>query len=192
MAIIDFATRINKRVGRPWSLFKPETSRDPAATFIDLKSGSEGVVAGYRREAMNWLLLGAVLGLGILFAGLRSPVRVGGVAAPVALAVLLTVGLLSAVGTALSLFHLIALLLVAGVGLDYALFFDRHAAGSDDWQAILRGNLLCAATSVAVFSVLAFSEIPVLHGIGMTVAVGTILSISLTFVFARQRDDIAR
>ena len=167
-------------------------SRDPAVTFIDLKSGSEGVVAGYRREAMNWLLLGAVLGLGILFAGLRSPVRVGGVAAPVALAVLLTVGLLSVVGTALSLFHLISLLLVAGVGLDYALFFDRHAAGSDDWQAILRGNLLCAATSVAVFSVLAFSEIPVLHGIGMTVAVGTILSISLTFVFARQRDDIAR
>ncbi len=120
---------------------------------------------------------------GSLFLGLRSARRVLRVMTPVALAILLTAAILSLSGVAFSLFHLLAMLLVAGVGLDYALFFERYMTGVGDRQRTLRANSLCAVTSVAVFSILAFSDIPVLYGIGVTVAVGVALSLFFAFVF---------
>ena len=48
----------------------------------------------------------------------------------------------------------------------------------------LRANVFCAATTVSVFMILAFSQIPVLHGIGTTVAVGAAYSLILAFVFS--------
>ena len=72
----------------------------------------------------------------------------------------ITVALLAALGEALSLFHLLSLLLVAGVGLDYGLFFDRMATKAEDPWPALRANLAAAATSITVFTVLALSAIP--------------------------------
>jgi predicted exporter len=159
-------------------------AEDGALSYLDLKEGSESLVADYRREALAWLALGAAIAVAVLFLGLRSAARVFRVMTPVGLSVLLTVAVLSLSGIAFSLFHLLSLLLVGGVGLDYALFFDRYARDGEGRLRTLRANVLCAATSVMVFTILAFSQIPVLHGIGTTVAVGTVFSLFLAFVFA--------
>jgi len=103
----------------------------------------------------------------------------------------LTVALLALFGVSLSLFHLLSLLLVAGVGLDYALFFEHHGADSAASASTLRANLVCAGTTVSVFTILALSPIPVLHGIGLTVALGTAIALAMAFLFvdASQRTD---
>ncbi len=156
---------------------------DPGLSFLDLKIGSQMLVADYRQEALLWLALGAVLAVVLLWFGLRSLGRVVRVMLPVSLSIIFTVALLSGSGTALSLFHVLSLLLVAGVGLDYALFFERYSGQSEERVRTLRANLLCAVTTVTVFTILAFSHIPVLQGLGQTVAIGAFFSLVLTFIF---------
>jgi predicted exporter len=158
---------------------------DPGLSYLDLKQGSERLVADYRREALIWLALGVPIAVAMLFLGLGAAARVVRVVAPVVLSVPLTVAVLSLSGISLSVFHLLSLLLVVGIGLDYALFFERHGQERADWPPTLRANVLCAVTSVSVFTILAFSRIPVLQGIGTTVAVGAVLSLLLAFVFAK-------
>ncbi|HMB76790.1 MAG TPA: MMPL family transporter [Kiloniellaceae bacterium] len=193
------------RQGDDWvGLLVPRGLTDPAALaafateskidgvgFLDLKTGSEALVADYRNEALEWLALGAVIAMGILWLGLRDSHRVGRIVAPIGLTLVFTVALLSAFGVALSLFHLLSLLLVAGVGLDYALFFEHQGRHREAAAPTLRANLVCAGTTVSVFTVLALSPIPVLHGIGLTVALGAAIAFALAFFFtetARCRD----
>lgn len=171
-------------VARPAALVDFVAARgDPALSYLDLKAASEELVTGYRREALGWLVIGAAVALVMLWLGLRSPRRLLLVAAPVVLSVALTAAVLSLLGTAFSLFHLLSFLLVAGVGLDYALFFDRFGADPRGSLSALKANTLCATTTVTVFTVLAFSQIPVLHGIGSTVALGAAFALLSAFVF---------
>ena len=80
----------------------------------------------------------------------------------------------------LSLFDLMALTLVAGLGLDYALFYSKnHQRGNEaDLEkaqgATARAVLLCALSSLLVFGILACSSVPLLQGIGTTVACGVV------------------
>jgi predicted exporter len=48
----------------------------------------------------------------------------------------------------------------------------------------VRAVALCAATSIAVFALLATASVPILSQIGWTVAVGSLLSFALGLVFA--------
>jgi predicted exporter len=157
---------------------------DDGFSYLDLKRGSELLVADYRREALRWLAIGAVFALVLLLAGLRSLKRLLRVVTPVCLSLVFTVALLAAFGVSLSLFHLLSLLLVAGVGLDYALFFDRYASSREDAVPTLRANVICAMTTVTVFTILASSHIPVLHGIGTTVALGAAFALAFAILFA--------
>ena len=61
----------------------------------------------------------------LLWWGLRDMALVSRVLLPPLLAILFVVTLLTVIGERLSLFHLVSLLLVLGIGLNYALFFNR-------------------------------------------------------------------
>jgi len=161
-----------------------QARNDPALAYLDLKLESETLVDDYRRETLVWLAVGVPIAMAILWIGLRSFARMIWVAAPVGMSLLLTLAVLMLFGISLSIFHLLSLLLVVGVGLDYALFFERYARDPVSRTRTLRANVFCAATSVSVFTILAFSQIPVLHGIGTTVAVGAAFSLLLAFVFS--------
>ena len=76
-------------------------------------------------------LLGCAAIVALLFIGLRSPLRVFDVLAPLAAAVVMTAAVQST-GGPLSIFHLVGLLLVVAVGSNYSLFFDRKAAAGRD------------------------------------------------------------
>jgi predicted exporter len=117
--------------------------------------------------------------------GLRSLGGVLRVLLPVAAAVTGVVTVLLAVAQPLSMFHLVALLLVVGVGLDYGLFFHRAAGDGAEREQIVRALAVCASSTTLVFGLLSFSQTPVLHAIGSTVAIGVILCFLLAAVFAR-------
>ena len=156
------------------------------ARLLDLKSASESLVVEYRSRLL-WTLLAAFVLLALVVAGaLRSRSRVLRVLAPMVLTTLVVVALLRAVGVELNLFHLVALILAAGLGLDYALFFD-HAGDSRDAQVrTLHAVIVCSLTTFLVFAVLASSSIPVLRAIGSTVALGVAGNFVLSVLVSRR------
>jgi predicted exporter len=154
--------------------------------LLDLKHESDQLYRTYRREALTHSLLGALAIVVLLFASLRSPRRVFDVLAPLAAAVLVTTGVLALGGYPLSIFHLVGLLLVVAVGSNYSLFFDRQAPSGSDRERTIVSLLLANATAVIGFGLLAFSKVPVLHDIGMTVGLGTILALAFSAILARR------
>ena len=157
-----------------------ETQSEEAAQFLDLKQVSASVLSDFRDSALERLLFGVAAIWLILSVGLRSWRQASRTLLPVLLAITLCVALLGALDVRLSLFHLIALLLTAGIGIDYSLFFQRSQTSADEYGSNLHSVSVCAASTLAVFAILALSALPVLRSIGLTVALG----VPLCFVFA--------
>ena len=157
----------------------------PGIRYLDLKRDTADLMRGFREHAFTRVVLGALAIVAVLWLGLRSASRAARVLLPGLLAILVDVALLRLAGEGLTLFHLVSLLLVVGIGIDYGLFFSR-----DDRDPRMRGRtfhglVVCALSTVSVFAILATSELPVLDAIGTTVAVGVAASFLAALVLAR-------
>jgi predicted exporter len=97
----------------------------PGVLFLDVKLEMDRLLAGYGRATLGWALAGGVLVAVLLALGLGSARRAVAVAAPILGAVLVALAVLTLAGEAVSLFHLAALLLLAGLAIDYALFLTH-------------------------------------------------------------------
>lgn len=158
---------------------------DPDVFLLDLKTDTERLVDGYRREALRLTALGLAAILLLLLWGLRRPAAVWRVVAPVLAAVVLDVAWLVLLGVRLSLFHLVSLLLVVGIGLNYALFFSRPKDDPADHDRTVLALTVCSLATLAAFGALAWSSTPVLHAIGLTVSLGALLSLAVSAILAR-------
>ncbi len=159
------------------------------ARYVNLKTESDRLIARFRANALKWLAAGAVIILLMLWLGLRSLRRTLMALLPVALANVMTVAALLGLGQQLSLFHLISLLLVLGICIDYSLFFNRDDKEAAVRKRTLHAVLICAGSTVAVFGILALSQIPVLAAIGRTVSIGVSLSFLLALAMASRPAD---
>jgi len=121
----------------------------------------------------------------VVFVALRDASRVRRVLAPMALTTLIIVALFHAAGVSLSLFHLIALVLAAGLGLDYALFFEHAAEDPAEQRRTLHAVIVCSMSTLLVFALLALSTLPVLRAIGITVAAGVVSNFVLALLLTR-------
>ena len=157
------------------------------AQLLDLKQASESLVAQWRVRLLAALAVAALLLAGTVWLALRAPRRVLRVLAPMALATLLILAVLRGLGVELNLFHLVALILAAGLGLDYALFFDHAGDDRQEQLRTLHALIVCSLTTLLVFSLLALSSIPVLRAIGGTVALGVLFNFVLALLIARAR-----
>ncbi len=155
----------------------------PGVLSVDLRQQTSRLIGGFRQAILRQLGLGALVMFAVLWIGLRSPKRSLAVLIPIAAALLITLALLQWRGEAMNLFHLISLMLVLGIGIDFSLFFQREAAGDEPDGRTLHALTLCALSTVGVFAILGSSEIPVLHAIGQTVAFGVALSYLATYAF---------
>lgn len=149
---------------------------DAQVVLLDTKAETDAIYGTYRREAVSLSLLGAVAIVVLLAAAMRSPRRALKVCIPLAASVLVTTGLLLALGQTLTMFHLVGMLLVVAVGSNYVLFFDRSL--TDEWSDRTSLSLALAnITTVIGFGMLGFSSVPVLSAIGSTVGIGAALSL---------------
>lgn len=158
--------------------------REENIRLLDLKSESNAMIASYRAESLRYVAagMGAILAVLVIGLGWRAGARA---LVPVAAAVTIDLGILVLLGQRLTLFHLVSLLLVVGIGLNYALFFNRSATDSEDRRRTLTSLLVCSMTTITAFGCLAFSSTPVLHAIGITVATGASLSLLNAAILAR-------
>ena len=142
--------------------------------FIDVRTELEGILDGFRARA-GWLLGGTGLVMLLaLWAGLRQPARVLRVVGAVVAAQAVTLALLTVAGVRLSSIHLASLLLVAGVGLDYALFMAREGLDIEERARTLRTLITCNAMTLLTFGLLATCATPILHDIGVTIVLGAV------------------
>jgi predicted exporter len=152
------------------------------ALFVDLVGESNRLYTDYLGEAIGYSLAGLLAIVALLAVTLRSATRLGRVLAPLLAAVLLVIAGLALAGERLTLLHLVGLLLIVAVGSNYALFFDR--AGQHVEPQTLASLLIANATTVLGFGVLAFSQLPVLHAIGVTVGPGAVLALLFSALLA--------
>ena len=161
-----------------WLSDKP----DVRPYYLNLRKATSSLMSNYQQTALYRFLLGAVvIGLVMLFA--RSASRAVIILLPVFIAVLLSISIQILLGTQLTLFHILALLLVIGIGLDYSLFFDRRWTSSEDNFKRLHGIFISATSTLITFGILAFSDIPILSALGQTVSFGVLGCFILTLVF---------
>ncbi|WP_145649276.1 MMPL family transporter [Pseudoduganella lurida] len=129
-------------------------------------------VLGRYRQNMGWVVLGAY---GVVFALLlpRYRGRAWRVIAPTAIASLATLAILGYTGQHLQLFHVLALMLLLGVGVDYGIFMQEHPERSDTTPWLAVG--LSAANTILSFGLLGLSHTPALQAFGTTMLLGTLL-----------------
>lgn len=152
--------------------------------LLDLKQAAESLAAAYRERVLRALGIAVLVLVAVAWLALRRPARMLRVLAPVLLGGLLLMALLHALGIALNLFHLVALVLAAGLGLDYALFFERAGRDAREQRRTLHAIGLCLLSTGLVFGLLATAGIPVLRAIGLTVALGIVINFLLAAMMA--------
>lgn len=152
----------------------------PGVRYVDRVAEISAVLARYREVAT--LLLGLVIVLiAVVLAVRYGPRPAVALVAPPFGAALLTLASLAAIGQPLTLLHVLSLLLVLGMGVDYSVFLrqDRNAA------ALLAVGI-CTLTTLLSFGLLGFSSVPFVRAIGLTVSFGIAFAFLLSFI-ARPR-----
>lgn len=137
----------------------------------------------YRWSALRLSLVGLALVIGSVFAiyPFRRGLRIALIPAGSCFFVF---GLLGVAGQTLNLFHLLGAFLGVCLSHNYAIFSSDNAAEGGAPPVSVRLSALCTAAS---FGVLGFSRIPVIHALGMTVAL-----IVVTALLAVELEPLAR
>ena len=157
---------------------------DIAVNFVDLQASSVDLVRDYRNGASNTILVAALIIVGLLWYVRGQFRQTLWLVLTVTSALTATVAVVTALHGSLTVIHLVALLLVLGLGLDYALFLSRTESLSER-RATDRGVLACAASTTLAFGILAGSSIPVLKFLGLTVAAGSAASFLIAWSGSR-------
>jgi predicted exporter len=151
----------------------------PGVIFVDKAASVSRLFGAYRFDSALWLAGAVVLVLALLIGryGLNGGVRV---VLPVLLAVAVSLAAFGYADVPLTLFNWLALMLVLGVGVNYAVFLREGCSRPDaHLGAVWTGVALSAATTLLSFGLLAMSAMPVLKSFGATLAAGIAVSVLL-------------
>lgn len=153
------------------ALLREATQGLDGVELVDKPASVSALFGRYRALASVWLLAATVL-VGLAFAW-RYRAGALRVLAPSLLGIGLSLSALGYLGQPLTLFHWMALMLVLGVGANYAVFLRegephvRHRPG-----ASFAGVLLSACTAWLSFGLLSLSTLPALQHFGITLLLG--------------------
>ncbi len=149
----------------------------PGLQLIELRTEAATMLSAYRRQTLIYMLIGVVAIFAVLAKGMGSLRRASWILLPVACALLLTAASLVAAGQPLTIFHLVALLLTLGIGINYALFLNKAIRLHEECRGTLRTLAVVAGTTLSAFGALALSHTTVLQALGTTVCVGVFFSL---------------
>jgi predicted exporter len=167
------------------------TINEPQLRVLDLTTETSSLYQTYRHQSVTYALAGmmAIFLLFILY--LRSIKSALRLMWPLVAAVLWTGSILTLFGITLSIFHIVALLLVVGVGSNYALFFDGQV-DEISLGPVMISLVVCNLSTIFGFGVLGFSNMPVLRAIGTTVGLGAVLCLVLSALYLQAKPSTRR
>jgi len=161
------------------------SGNNDSSVLVDLKSASEGLVTDYRHHTLKVLSLSLVLIFILLLFNLTRA-RAFWAILNVTSIVMATGATMLALSGSLNIFHMIALLLVAGLGLDYVLFLGRNEPSLQHRSNTEHAVLVCAISTIVAFGLLGLSNVAVLQNIGRTVSIGALFSLFVAYVGSRK------
>ena len=100
------------------------------------------------------------------------------------LSILISLAVLGYFGIYFSLFNLLALLIILGVGIDYALFY--RLSEDDGLESTVLSITLAAITTLLAVGTLVLSDTPMIRAFGITLTSGLISAYLLALFFGRQ------
>ena len=151
--------------------------------WVDKVDEISSVLGGYRKY-MSWVVVASYLAVyALLYPRYRR--TAWRVIAPTAVASLFTLALLGATGQKLQLFHVLALMLLLGIGVDYNIFLHERPtrAHYTAWLAVG----LSAASTLLSFGLLGLSKTPALQTFGFTLLIGIATAWLIVPCFGKER-----
>lgn len=168
----------------PDALAKRVSTWGEGVMMMDLRESSADLMRDYRGGAIATVSLAGLLIFAMLWYQRRQVLQVIWITLTVASVLVSTIAIVVWLHGQLTVIHLVALLLVMGLGLDYALFLSRTESGGER-RATDQAVLACAVSTTLAFGLLAGSSIPVLKFLGLTVAAGSALSYGISVAGSR-------
>ncbi|MCB9703178.1 MAG: MMPL family transporter [Myxococcales bacterium] len=147
--------------------------------YFDQGAMMAAAYARYRERTIELVLVGLLLVLTMIAARYR---RVGPALAaflPAVLAAALTVATLALAGAAIHLLHVVALLLVLSMGVDYGVFLVESRDQVAGLAASVLSVVIAALSTILAFGLLGMSTYPALHALGATIGLGVLYSLIL-------------
>jgi predicted exporter len=164
--------------------------RDPAALTEHL-AGLDGVHAwdqrafladayGQYRQRISRLLLLGLLAVGaILLVRYRRPRLMAAAFVPALLAAGGTLAVMALCSIDVHIFHLMGLLMVLSIGVDYGVFLAESTRYDEGASATLLSLFIACVSTVFAFGLLGLSSNPALQAVGWTTGIGVLLSLVL-------------
>jgi predicted exporter len=126
-------------------------------------------VFGHYRRYMGWVVLVSYFTVYcLLYPRYRG--ATWRVLVPTVLASVTVLTLLGISGQHLQLFHVLGLLLILGIGVDYGIFFQENLVRRPDLAWLATG--LSALSTLLAFGLLGLSKTPALQAFGLTMTIG--------------------
>ena len=149
----------------------------PAQTIVDL-------FRGVRIRTVVSSLLGLATILLLLLVRYRSLRKVVVAVAPAILACVAAVGTMVAMGISLNILHVMSLLLVVSLGVDFGIFFVDTNTSLEEAARTMVSIITASLTTILSFGLLGLSSSPGLAAIGVTVTLGVTFSLLTCFLMA--------
>ena len=148
----------------------------PNVRFINPVEDFSALLGKYRVRAL-WL---TILSFAAILAGLTlryGVVGAGRVMFPPLVVIVATPLLLAALGQSISLFHVMGLVLLLAISVDYAIFFGEMQGRRS--PVTMFGVLIAASTAQLSFGLLILSGMPAMRHIGATMLLGITIAVLL-------------
>jgi predicted exporter len=144
--------------------------------LLDQRTFVNDVYREFRQTTLRQMLVGGVLVVLLLALRYRAWRPVLASALPSALVALILLATLAITGVPVNLLHVMSLIMVTGMGVDYGVFLVDASGRREAIGATMLSLLISCLTTALVFGTLAVSSQPALRAIGVTTGLGILLS----------------
>lgn len=175
----DFLIDENTSVMILYDFNRPEIIEQNGGKYIDIPNDVSKKIRECREACVRMLLpmFGVLILLLSLIYNFKRAIKI---VMPSIVASMFSIALLSVTGQAINLFHILAIYLIIGFGLDYSVF----RAGNHSKEAVL----LSCATSVFSFALLAFTSFKLISSLGFILAIGLSVSYFMSIMLGEKND----
>ncbi|MCA9660810.1 MAG: hypothetical protein KC486_20880, partial [Myxococcales bacterium] len=147
--------------------------------YFDQGAMMAAAYARYRQRTLELVLVGLVAVFAMIVGRYRKLRLAVAAFLPAVLAAALTIATLALAGVGVHLLHVVALLLVLSMGVDYGVFLVESRERPEDAAASVLSVVIAALSTVLAFGLLGMSSYPALAALGVTIGVGVLYSLLL-------------
>ncbi|MCY1069141.1 MMPL family transporter [Nannocystis sp. RBIL2] len=151
----------------------------PQVRYFDQQGMMQAAFGRYRARTLELVVFGLFAVLAMVWVRYRRFGLALAAFAPAVLAAATALSLVALSGVTIGILHVVALLLVLSMGVDYGVFLAESRRDPSGFDATVLSVLLACLSTVLAFGLLAMSQSPALQAIGVTVGLGVLLSLVL-------------